>query len=41
MSKNIETWYGARVGPSKQLIPLGTLPIPNIIHVIKLGTTPH
>jgi hypothetical protein len=41
MSKNIETWHGARVDHSKQLLPLGPLPIPNIIQVIKLGTTPH
>jgi hypothetical protein len=40
MSKIIETWHGARVDPSKQLLPLGTLPILNIIQVIKLGTTP-
>jgi hypothetical protein len=40
MSKNIETWYGARVDPSKQLLLLGPLPIPNRIKVIKLGTTP-
>jgi hypothetical protein len=39
-SKNIETWYGARVDPYKQLIPLGPLPILNIIQVKKLGTTP-
>jgi hypothetical protein len=40
MSKIIETFYGARVDPFKQLLPLGTLPILNIIQVIKLGTTP-
>jgi hypothetical protein len=40
MSKNIETWHGARGGTYKQLLPLGTLPILNIIHVIKLGITP-
>jgi hypothetical protein len=40
MSKIIETWHGARVGPSKQLLPLGPLPILNIIQVKKLGTTP-
>jgi hypothetical protein len=38
MSKIIETWHGVRVDYSKQLIPLGLLPIPNIIQVIKLGT---
>jgi hypothetical protein len=38
MSKIIETWHGVRVDYSKQLIPLGLLPIPNRIQVIKLGT---
>jgi hypothetical protein len=39
MSKIIETLHGVRVDHSKQLIPLGPLPILNIIQVIKLGTT--
>jgi hypothetical protein len=39
MSKIIETWYGARVDPSKQFLPLGPLSIRNIIQVIKFGTT--
>jgi hypothetical protein len=38
-SKIIETWHGARVDPSKQFLPLGTLPILNRIQVIKFGTT--
>jgi hypothetical protein len=38
MSKIIVTWHGARVHHSKQLLPLGLLPIPNRIQVIKLGT---
>jgi hypothetical protein len=38
MSKIIETWHGARVDPSKQFLPLGPLPILNIIQVIKFGT---
>jgi hypothetical protein len=40
MSKIIEIWHGARVDPAKQLLPLGPLPILNIIQVIKLETTP-
>jgi hypothetical protein len=40
MSKIIETWHGARGDPSKQLLPLGPLPILNRIQVIKLGTAP-
>jgi hypothetical protein len=40
MSKIIEAWHGARVDPSKQFLPLGPLPILNIIEVIKFGTTP-
>jgi hypothetical protein len=39
MSKVIETWHGVRVDHSKELLPLGTLPILNTIQVIKLGTT--
>jgi hypothetical protein len=38
MSINIRTWHGARVDYSKQLLPLGPLPIPNRIPVIKFGT---
>jgi hypothetical protein len=38
MSKNIETWYGARFDHSKQILTLGPLPILNIIQFIKLGT---
>jgi hypothetical protein len=40
MSKIIETCHGARVDHSKQFLPLGPLPMLNIIQVIKLGTTP-
>jgi hypothetical protein len=39
MSKIIETLHGVRVDHSKQLLPLGPLPILNTIQVIKLGTT--
>jgi hypothetical protein len=39
MSKNIETWHGSIVDHCKQLLPLGPLPILNIIQVIKLGRT--
>jgi hypothetical protein len=39
MPKIIETWHGIRVDHSKQLLPLGPLPILNRIQVIKLGTT--
>jgi hypothetical protein len=40
MSKIIETLHGSRFDHSKQCLPLGPLPILNIIQVIKLGTTP-
>jgi hypothetical protein len=39
MSKIIETLHGVRVDHSKQLLPLGPLPILNTIQVIKLGTS--
>jgi hypothetical protein len=38
MSINVQTWHAARVEYSKQLLPLGPLPIPNRIPVIKFGT---
>jgi hypothetical protein len=38
MSINVQTCHGARVYYSEQLLPLGPLPIPNIIPVIKFGT---
>jgi hypothetical protein len=38
MSINVQTWHGARVDYSEQLLPLGALPIPNKIPVIKFGT---
>jgi hypothetical protein len=38
--QNIETWHGVIVDHSKQLLPLGPLPIPNKIQVIKLEQTP-
>jgi hypothetical protein len=41
MSKNIEAWHGARLDHSKQLLPLGPLPIPNRIQVIKIGNNLH
>jgi hypothetical protein len=41
MSQNIEAWHGARVDHSKQLLPLGPLPIPNRIQVIKIGNNLH
>jgi hypothetical protein len=34
---NIQTWHGHRVEHSKQLFPLGELPIPNRIHVTNYG----
>jgi hypothetical protein len=39
MFKIIGTWHGVGVDHSKQLLPLGPLPILNRIQVIKLGTT--
>jgi hypothetical protein len=41
MSKNIETLHGAIVDHSKQLIPLGPLPILNIIQSYKIGNNLH
>jgi hypothetical protein len=38
MSINVQTWHGASVGYSEQLLPLGPLPIPNRILGIKFGT---
>jgi hypothetical protein len=38
MSINVQTGHGARVDYSEQLLPLGPLPIPNRIPVIKFGT---
>jgi hypothetical protein len=38
ISKNGQTWHGARVDFSEQLLPMGPLPIPNRIPVIKFGT---
>jgi hypothetical protein len=38
MSINVQTWHGASVGYSEQLLPLGPLPIPNRIPGIKFGT---
>jgi hypothetical protein len=38
MSINVLSWHGARVDYSEQLLPLGPLPIPNRIPVIKFGT---
>jgi hypothetical protein len=38
MSINVQSWHGARVNYSEQLLPLGPLPIPNRIPVIKFGT---
>jgi hypothetical protein len=37
MSINLQTWHGSRVDYSEQLLPLGPLPIPNRIPVIKFG----
>jgi hypothetical protein len=38
MSINVYTWHGAIVDYSEQLLPLGPLPIPNRIPVIKFRT---
>jgi hypothetical protein len=38
MPINVPTWHAARVDYSEQLLPLGPLPIPNRILVIKFGT---
>jgi hypothetical protein len=38
MSINNQTWHGARVDYSEQFLPLGPLPIPNRIPVIKFRT---
>jgi hypothetical protein len=38
MSINVQTWHGAIIDYSEQLLPLGTLPIPDRIPVIKFGT---
>jgi hypothetical protein len=37
-AKNIQTWHHARANYSEQLLPLGRLPIRNIIQVIIFGT---
>jgi hypothetical protein len=38
MSINVETWHDSRAEYFEQLLPLGPLPIPNRIPVIKFGT---
>jgi hypothetical protein len=38
MSIIVQTWHGARVDYSEQPLPLGPLPVPNRIPVVKFGT---